>query len=239
MDIKNPAGVVDLECMTDEPLPWYQALIGLIVFGVVGVYAFITVLYVTPNNPLRIRFDDQLLVFEKWAYQKWSFFAPPPLYNDRLYFAFSPRVGEGKTVEVLEGIYARKQQDSPVNIRAQVVDYVISGTARQISDLIREIYRYREVNALLDADPAVLDDLAKSALEPGQVEYGASVRLLLRYAALVAADQKIEPEGLKCQIVLANKPLRPFSQRFNLDYPIEEKMVYRTAVLDVPSLAGK
>ena len=197
-----------------------------------------TLLYVSPNDPVRIHFDDEMQAFEDWAYQKWSFFAPPPQHDDRLYFAFSSRSGEAATVEVLSGIYSRKMQNNPVNTRAQVIDYVISGTARQIADMIREVYRYRNVNALLDADPVILDELAKSGLEPGEERYGTSIRLLLRYAALVAKEQGLNPEGLQCQIALAERPKRPFSQRFNQDFPTKEKLIYRTALVDVPPLVG-
>lgn len=220
----------------DTPLTWVQSLVGVLILLIAGLYVSITLLYVSPNNAVRIHFDKELSAFESWAYQKWTFFAPPPMHNDRLYFAYSPKTGDGKTVEVLKGIYSRKQQDSPINTRAQVIDYVISGTARQVADMIREIYRYEKVNALIGADPAILEDLAMSTLDPKEEEYGAYIRLLMRYAALVAAEQGIELDGLKCQIALTEEPLRPFSQRFNADFEIQETLVYRTAVLDLPRL---
>lgn len=223
---------------TDRPLPLGKLLVGLSVLAVCCLYALTTVLYVLPNNPLRIQFDAELLAFEKYAYQKWTFFAPPPRGSDRLYFAFSPKSGEGVTVEVLEGIYARKRQDNPHNIKTQVVDYAVSGTASQISDAIREIYRYRRVHELLGGDLAYLDDLAKTMLRPDD-RRGASVRILLRYAAMIAAEQGIDPDGLKCQIAFTSLPLRPFTQRYNTEFRVEEQLTYKTAVLDVPQLVNR
>lgn len=220
---------------TDRPLPLGKFLVGLLLIAVFGFYALTTLLYVSPSNPLRIHFDAELTVFEKLGYQKWTFFAPPPTGNNRLYFAFSPQSGDGETVEVLEGIYARKRQDNPYNIKAQVVDYAVSGHARQISDRIREIYRYRKVHELFDGDPAFLDDLAVRSLRP-ETEYGDNVRVLLRYASMVAAQRGIELDGLKCQMAFTHVPMRPFTQRYNSEFPIEERMTYKTTVMDVPQL---
>lgn len=219
-------------CPADRPLPISKLLVGLLVLGICGVYVLTTLLYVSPSNPLRIQFDAELTAFEKWAYQKWSFFAPPPRHNDRLYFAFSPKSGDGITFEILEGISARKQQDNPGNLKAQVVDYAVAGAARQVADVIREVYRYREVHELMDGDPAYLEDLAKMSLNPDH-ESGVHVRFLLRYAAMVAAEQGVEVDGLMCQMALTRIPLRPFTQRNNSEFPIEEKIVYKTAMLDV------
>lgn len=223
---------------TDRPLPLSKLLLSIPILVVCGLYALTTLLYVSPNNALRIYFDTELSAFEKWGYQKWTFFAPPPKGSDRLYFAFSPKSGDGVTIEVLEGIYTRKQQDNPVNIKAKVVDYTVSNTARAISDGIREIYRYRKVHELFGGDPAYLDDLAKKGLVPNGL-YGGHMRVLLRYAAMVAAEQGIEVDGLKCQVAFTSVPLRPFAQRYNDEFPIEEKMVYKSAILDVPQLANQ
>lgn len=80
-----------------------------------------------------------------------------------------------------------------------------------------------------------LEDLAKKAQPVGP--YSGHLRIVLRYAAMVAAQQGIELEGLKCQMAFINVPLRPYTQRHNSDFPIEEKMVYKTAIMDVPLLA--
>jgi hypothetical protein len=223
---------------TDRPLPLGKLIVALLVLAICGLYALTTLLYVLPSNPLRIQFDAQLTAFEQWGYQKWTFFAPPPKSNDRLYIAFSPKSGEGETIEVLEGIYARKRQDNPHNTKAQVVDYVMSGFAGNTADMIREVFRYRKVHSLFDGDPAYLQDLSLKALDP-ESEYGLSMRVLLRYAAMLAAEQGIEPDGLRCQIAFATVPLRPFTQRYNSEFPIEEELFYKTTVLDVPQLVNQ
>lgn len=225
-------------CPTDRPLPLSKLLVGLFVLAICGIYVLTTLLYVSPSNPLRIQFDAELDAFENWAYQKWTFFAPPPKHNDRLYFAFSPTSGDGITFEILEGIAKRKQLDNPRNLKAVVVDYAVSGAARQVSDIIREVYRYREVHELMDGDPAYLDDLAKTSLNP-DLPSGINVRFLLRYAAMIAVEQGIELEGLKCQMALTRVPMRPFMQRNNNEFPIEEKLVYKTSLLDVSKLLNR
>jgi|GEM_PF-2336777 len=235
----NSVDPTDHPLPPDRPLPLGKTIVGLLVLAICGFYALTTLLYVSPQNPLRIYFDEELLAFEKWGYQKWTFFAPPPKSNDRLYIAFSPKSGEGETVEVLEGIYARKQHDNPYNTKSQVVDYAVSGFTSQISDMMREVFRYRKVHVLFDGDPAYLSDLSLKALDPDESEYGYSLRVLLRYAALLAAELGIELDGLKCQMAFATIPLRPFSQRYNSEFPIEEKMSYKTSVLDVPQLVNQ
>jgi hypothetical protein len=213
------------------------ASVGSIVIVVTAFYGLMTLLYNAPSNPLRISFDAKLTTFEKWFFQKWSFFAPPPTENDRLYFAFSPISGEGVTIEVLQGVYARKQQDAPFNVRAEVVDYVISGNAAGIRDSIREVNRYAKVHEFFEGDPRFLNDVALAYLDPTNELEGSGIRVLLRFAAVLAEDHGLELEGLKCQIAFARIPLRPFTHRYNAEFPVEEELTYKTAILDVPRLS--
>lgn len=222
---------------TDQPLPFRLTLAAIFVLVVVGLYAFTTVLYVTPNNPLRIYFDKELNAFENWGYQRWSFFAPPPTFADRLYFAFSPKDDNGVTIEILEGIYKRKRENNPRNTKMQVVDYAVSGTADAVSNHIQEINRYRKVHELWGGDPEYLKDLGEQSLEPGGA-YGGHIRVLLRYAAMVAANEGIELDGLKCQLAFTRVPLRPFSQRDNDDYVVDEAMNYKSGVENVPLIVS-
>ena len=171
---------------TDQPLPWRLLVPGCLALVFVGMYWLVTLLYVSPNNPLRIQYDAELKQFESWGFQRWTFFAPPPTQNHRLYFAFSPQDGTGETIEVLEEIYARKQQYHPFNESIESIDYVVSGIATSITDSMREVFRYRKVVDLYGGDHAYLMDLATRSLEPAS-ESGYSVRVLLRYAARSAA----------------------------------------------------
>lgn len=226
------------QVLASRPLPLRMTLFAIFAFIIIGFYVSITLLYVTPNNPIRILANEKLELFEKWGYQRWTFFAPPPTSVDRLYFAFSPRSGSGKTIEVLEGIYARKQFNHPFNFRAQALDYAISGTASSVSDAIREIGRYRKVHEIFGGDPEYLNDLALRTLDPDDPS-GRQIRVLLRFAAMIAKEQNLTLNELKCQIALTRVPLPPFSERFNKEYHTEEVLSYKTAVLDVPSLVVK
>lgn len=220
-----------------QSLTVFQAVIGALFLFATSCYVLVTLLYVSPSNPIRIRFDNALQEFEAWGFQKWTFFAPPPTGNDRLYFAFSPREGSGSTYEVLEDIYRRKQEDHPFNERTEVVDYVVSGTASQITDIMSEVNRYKEVHVLLGGDPEYLRDVALRTLDPDEPA-GEYARVLLRYAAVIADREGIDREGLKCQIAFVNVPIRPFTERYNEDFPIKVEVVYRTAILDVPQPKG-
>jgi hypothetical protein len=219
-----------------ERLSPAQAVVGIAFSVVVAGYVLCTLLYNTPNNAVRVMFDEELAAFESWGYQKWTFFAPPPLDNDRLYFAFSSRKGEGVLIEVLQGIYKRKQCERPFNVRTEVIDYLVSGAARGIADSFAEVKRYEKVHVFYEGDPLFLDDIAHMYLDPTNHTEGANVRLLLRYAATVAAKSGLDPEGLKVQIAYSKLPLRPFMHRNNLDMETAEKVVFRTNLLDVPIL---
>lgn len=117
----------------------------------------------------------------------------------------------------------------------QVVDYAVSGTADAVSRHIQEINRYRKVHELWGGDPEYLKDLGEESLEPGGA-YGGHIRVLFRYAAMVAAKQGIELDGLKCQLAFTKVPLRPFSQRYNDDYVVDEAMNYKSGVENVPRI---
>src|SRR5665213_3955688 len=85
-----------------------EKLLGMGALSVLAVYWLVTLLYVSPNNPIRVQFLPQLAFFERFFFQRWEFFAPPPMYNERIYFIFEPLDGEDGnevTVEVGDKIY--------------------------------------------------------------------------------------------------------------------------------------
>lgn len=51
-------------------------------------YWFITLTFVSPKNYITIKLYEEEQFFNTFFFQKWSFFAPPPKHNDRLYFEF-------------------------------------------------------------------------------------------------------------------------------------------------------
>ncbi len=103
------------------------------------LYWIATILYVAPDNPIRNLFSKELKQFEIYCYQKWTFFAPPPTYNTKLYYTFCSRItSERKTFSALDIILSEKRAHTPFNTGEELLDYVLSGSVEQVVTYLRK-----------------------------------------------------------------------------------------------------
>ena len=61
------------------------------IFIVFILYWFFTLIFVSPKNFIKINLYEEEQIFNTFLFQKWGFFAPPPKYNDRLYYKFEKK----------------------------------------------------------------------------------------------------------------------------------------------------
>lgn len=96
-----------------------------------------------PENHINLTYYKQGLVFNNLLSQKWSFFAPPPNYNDRIYFIFhSKRDTSLKIFEIIEPLNLAKQKNAPFNGDEDVLDYVLSNSINGLDEGINEVQDY-------------------------------------------------------------------------------------------------
>lgn len=75
---------------------------------------------------------------DKYLYQNWSFFAPPPDSNNLLYYNFYSSDSLYQTVEVLIPIANRKRANYFTNNKYNIIDYHLNGSIESIKKLIVE-----------------------------------------------------------------------------------------------------
>lgn len=124
-----------------------SVLTNAFILVVFTAYWAVTVLCVSPSNYIKIKSDGIVSVFNTFFYQKWSFFAPPPMGSHRLYYTFYDQdtsvVG---TYEVLKNIADNKYESLPFNSREEAVDYMVNGSISNILDALIEFRKEVEIN---------------------------------------------------------------------------------------------
>jgi hypothetical protein len=223
-------------------------IIALVTCTLLFFYWAVTVLYCMPNNPIRIAFNNELVVFEKYCHQQWSFFAPPGKFNQRLFYEFSSRSDPQLylKVEVLEPIFKLKQQKHPFNEQVEVLDYILSGSADQVGSQLRDLQNYKD--AIDDIQSRTTsghdsvegwNDLAdglgdrENEILTVDTETVGPLQTLVGYSRLVAKNSGLDDEKLQCQITYQFVAIPRFIDR-HLSAEKNESLSYRTNLFDVP-----
>lgn len=202
--------------------------IALIIFV---AYWLSTILYVSPNNYIRIQFDDYLLQFESYFYQNWAFFAPPPQTNQRLYYLFYNKKDSipAHAYEALQPIYQEKQKKSPFNAEEEALDYILSSAIIITTNYLREQIKYLKFANPDSSDKFYLSKAHKIARE--KLPEFPSFKTLMNYAKLITQKQNIDLKnhGISLQIHLVDIP--PFADRNKVpkDTARVEKILFQSA----------
>ena len=117
---------------------------------IVFIYLAITMFYCLPSNPMKIKYN---IVSRTWNIlfpQNWSFFAPPPQFNLKLYYRFYD--GKGALINQKDAVsilWKLKRERAPFNSDEEVMDYLIGSSLATLNtfnnNLIKSIkYQYRD-----------------------------------------------------------------------------------------------
>lgn len=105
------------------------------------LYWLTTILYVSPDNYLKVRLAPVLAIFETIFYQKWEFFAPPPTFNLRAYaIASLSEPPSTITLDLMSELIKRKKDRMPFNGPEDALDYVLFGSVVAIDNNLREAF---------------------------------------------------------------------------------------------------
>lgn len=211
---------------------WILRGTAALVVSVFVCYWASTLLYVMPNNYVRIQHDDYLGKFETLFFQRWGFFAPPPKTNTRLYYTFvnAGDTTQSYTFEAIQPITEQKRLKSPFNTKEEVLDYILGGSAHNIRDMLVE---QGKVSRLVYPDSTDTFHLENTWDLVNQLGSNLpSYQTLVNYAAIIARKQGLDPATYTAQIAIAEEDIKPFSKR---NEPQEEglipvqKLVFETA----------
>ena len=107
-------------------------------------YISATLFFNLPRNYLKIINSKSEAYFHFFLFQRWNFFAPPPNYNERLYYTFKSNADTNLIVyEVFEPLYKLKSQKAPFNNREDLLDYLLSNSLNSMGEEIYEAKEYK------------------------------------------------------------------------------------------------
>ncbi|WP_340203484.1 hypothetical protein [Ascidiimonas sp. W6] len=158
-------------------------------------YWLLTFIYAGPSNYIKISLQEPLSVFGKLLYQKWTFFAPPPQSNHRLYYSFYTKDStQIASYEALEFLSQQKKENVPFNTKEEAVDYMVNGSLTGIINAIvsqREFYEQKYP----DSSSMYNNALAKSKIIEISNQVSAH-KVLVDYGRIIARknmdNQKIK-----------------------------------------------
>jgi hypothetical protein len=199
-------------------------------FFLFSMYWGCTILFNIPNNFINISLTKQSEKFNTFFFQKWSFFAPPPKFNDRLYYTFYSNT-DTLTFEVLEPLNLKKQKNAPFNWNEDLLDYVLSNSVSAISDEVVEI------NQIIKNDTSKfskMTDSTKSNYLIKQIQKIYCFRTLRNYSHFVAKKNKLNVSNYKVQLQISRKYIPNFSERHNIQIVNKEEIFFKSEILDLP-----
>jgi hypothetical protein len=190
-----------------------RRIITILTLGFFGFYWSVTFLFTMPDNYMNLSLYKQNQLFQLALYQKWSFFAPPPNFNERLYYEFRKKGDSAVQVfEAVEPICKAKQRKTPFNSKEDLLDYIISGSMNNISDQMYELQQdMKYENGLKGVEK--LDSVQHENIRKIiQKSYGFAT--LKNYAAHVAQANKLDTAHREVRIMLTRIPIPKFADRF-------------------------
>ena len=100
-----------------------------------GVYWLSTLLYVMPNNYLRILAYDWMQGFETVFAQRWEFFAPPAKFDTRVFAIFTPYDPQQHPEAIREftaELAKERRRRAPFDAGESFLDYIVSTAADHV-----------------------------------------------------------------------------------------------------------
>lgn len=205
------------------------------ILTIFGFYWMCTLLYVSPKNYIKIELLEQEQLFTTFFFQKWGFFAPPPKYNDRLYFRFESKKDPTKSIsfEVIEDLQKRKTRKAPFSSSEDILDYVISGTLHGISDglyAVEQSMQYEEevIDSLKNSGYSETEKIEK---RKAYVQETSNFKTLKNYALFLAEKNNLKNiSDYNLQVEIAQIDLPKFADRhqINQDSVATEKLIFRS-----------
>lgn len=196
-------------------------------------YWAITLIYVSPDNFIKVKADRILRPFGILCAQEWAFFAPPPQGNNRLYYTFYDDQDKFiTTFEVLQPLFSEKQRKAPWNTREEAIDYIVNGAVGNLTDFIitqREIYQQLHPDSTL----TVVEQMARRAITERHSEIP-PFKTLTEYGKIVA-NRNLSPEKyskVNSQVItVTEKKLPKFMNRSNL---VNDSILVEGLLLETP-----
>ncbi|WP_420385840.1 hypothetical protein [Roseivirga sp.] len=201
-----------------------------------GLYWTTTIVFVSPDNYINVSLLKFKHKFETYFYQQWGFFAPPPKYNDRLYYYFISDLNNEYVLryEVIEDLQVIKSKKAPFNSTEDILDYILSSSLHAVNDglvAVKESLEYELNNGLIEAlNDSVIIEEGRNFIQ--QIK---SFETLFNYGQIVAKKNSVPKDFNKVVIEISHVEMPKFYSRSELqrDSIKSEKVIFRSDTISL------
>ena len=191
----------------------FMRTVKIIIIIVLAIYWCVTLVYVTPNNYIRIKCNKALAHFEVFFSQRWAFFAPPPEYDYKLYYIFIDSDKNLSVFEALENILKVKKEKAPFNATEEFLDYSLSGSISYIIDFNKQYfdgYKFR----FKDSTESFWNNEASKAVNLMNIRIP-GYSTIVNYAHIVK-EKNIKNKNIRhFKFIINGRYLPKFAERFS------------------------
>lgn len=174
--------------------------------------------------------------FNNFFYQKWSFFAPPPSYNTRLYYVFHSKKGV-RHMEIFENLNKTLRDKYLFNDTYANASWLLFSNVDNITETMVELIEAKS-NLSKFVDENENKDLTDYVDENDEydqfrsiIEKTHSMNIILHYSEFVAKQMKLG-EDYKVQVIISKKLIPKYADRYKTDLKTEEKVLFVSGVYD-------
>ncbi len=202
-------------------------VVSTLFLGLILFYGVLTLVFVSPNNFLNISLTKGEIFFNIFFSQKWGFFAPPPNYDERLYFIYENKFlkKDVKYYEVLGPLMAEKSKNAPFNSKYDVLDYLISNSVNNICDILINTNKIKAYEIKKKIEKHKDYDIFASSKET--VKSSNSFKTLINYSKYIANSNSLNPCNYKISLKLTRKIINKFNDR-NKQNIIKEQLIFES-----------
>jgi len=195
------------------------------------VYAAATLFFNLPRNYLKISNSKAEAYFQFFLFQRWNFFAPPPNYNERLYYTFKSRTDTALVVyEVFEPLYKQKSQKAPFNSREDLLDYLLSNSLNGMAEEINEAKEYKRY---LIATKQNIQDVDLLELVVNDIQASDNFLTLFNYGKIIA-ESRIKGRIMDSVKITTSRIFIPrFTDRFKTDSVRREEIFFQSKFINI------
>lgn len=204
-----------------------KKIIKIFILVFISMYWLMTFLYNSPNNYIKIELEKEVKIFSSFFGQKWSFFAPPPQYNYKLYFTYlDQNNNEVVAFEIFSSIIESKKKTRPFNLRAEMVDYTVYGSVDDVTNSIikrRDIVKVKYPDMSFDETNKVA---RKQIIDDPETTNG--YQMLKNYAKIISRENLSDKQLQQVKFVnirINSEEIKKFSNRHSKMPNLEANIV--------------
>lgn len=210
-----------------------QKILSIFILAGFLLYWTVTFLFTMPENYFRINFYQADALFHGALFQRWTFFAPPPQHNDRLYYVVRDEQTKKVTytLEAIGYITKQKQEHAPFNQEQTVLDYVISNSVNGIREVYREEMEMIRFSRPDSSESFILTEARDEVLKSESAL--PDFNTLVNYGKLLCKKNNISSDHAEFKFMIAQKPIQRFKDRLDPTTEGKETVVFETPYMSL------